>query len=804
LTATIKARNILIFTLITAGTSPDKIFNIFYHIFLDDPCDALLTQQSRTLAEAAESYESWNKSDYGSWLQCSSSRTLAELRRHWNLYARFQEIPRSRVNELRQNFAAIGQKALKKSAVNLSVARCGGPVWADAVKPGSVIFRRFWETGTTFLSAKDVRTAKNVNASFVYSLMGEKLEPHYGTAPVQGFHLAEALAPLEQQKYSEKVTAEQRIVSSMRGQFDTWCNAFADVFKAGNITLRFHVGDALAFCRALAYFKETGEVSAPVFAAQWQTAAVSIDAYSATCSPTSFNIIDTSNLMDHVGLLNLLLVCQPLLKKDPSSSSVLYTEALLPVGEDAASSFVERLFVDLAVMALLLGLVPRAFLSSFTSLSNIHELLINASVASENTQFHERIAWVDPISGDAQAQYCYPIRLNQKQLSSCLYDIYDRMFAHESSQNMFTKGFSLTALKEASRDHYNRATFAIFLRIVKSRVLVTAGTWDGVMDDLIDLVEIDRNRPLKVALNNLQDLCLQLHIFGMYTTAPLSPRWQFLSFVPRAVPTVFREWGNIPPTVCVVLEVPGSCLSPLRQRPEIGSPTLQIGLKSSAGHHNVFSCVQGIPGRLGSISAVREECKVEEDMRGWAGASSFVFSCWIPSWLLFLAPTTVDLEVRSSPFTATHLMDKTQPGMELFRASVTDSKHVRVLRERLGLESEVQRSSLTLPHLDQSATYSPQLPVEISVELASNKLPLTVTARLHVAAQHHRASLLAGCDVKITQSSPATMSISLANATFCVRFPYPVDGGKNRIRIARKSAYIEVSMASLFFSGGCV
>jgi hypothetical protein len=313
------------------------------------------------------------------------------------------------------------------------------------------------------------------------------------------------------------------------------------------------------------------------------------------------------------------------------------------------------------------------------------------------------------------------------------------------------------------------------------------------MTCLISL-EIDRNRPLKVSMNNLQDLCLQLHMFGIHTTNLLSPQWQSVSFVPKAVPTAFRGWSHIPSTVCVVLVVPGSRLSPLRQRPEIGSPTLQIGLKSSAGHHNVFSCVQGIPGRLVLISGSREECEVEADARGWAGATSVVFSCWIPSWLLFLAPTTVELAVRSSPSTVMHLIDKLGPGMELFRASVTDSKHVRLLRKRLGLESEIQRSSLTLPYLGHSATDFTQLPVVINTKIASNNLPLTLIARLDVAAESHRTSLLAGCDVKIRQSSPATMSISIANATFCVRFPYPVNGDKNRMRIARKSAYVEVSI----------
>ena len=44
-------------------------------------------------------------------------------------------------------------------------------------------------------------------------------------------------------------------------------------------------------------------------------------------APLSFNVIDTSNLLDHVGSVNLLVAAIPLLEHNLSAT--LYTEALV-------------------------------------------------------------------------------------------------------------------------------------------------------------------------------------------------------------------------------------------------------------------------------------------------------------------------------------------------------------------------------------------------------------------------------------------------------------------------------------------
>lgn len=97
--------------------------------------------------------------------------------------------------------------------------------------------------------------------------------------------------------------------------------------------LRFCVADALCFGYTLQDRHATGSART---AFCYRARHVSMDPlelveddYAAEGNaPVSFNVIDTSNLLDHVGGLNLLVAASPLLNGDPSST--LYTESLIP------------------------------------------------------------------------------------------------------------------------------------------------------------------------------------------------------------------------------------------------------------------------------------------------------------------------------------------------------------------------------------------------------------------------------------------------------------------------------------------
>ena len=103
--------------------------------------------------------------------------------------------------------------------------------------------------------------------------------------------------------------------------------------------------------------------------AQWKTQLIqfSKDEYISGRAPAIFNVIETSNLDDHIGLLNILIATIPLLSIATAQSNVLYTESLVARGQDAMKDFAKHLYADITTIGLLIDLCPIDYLSSFTS-----------------------------------------------------------------------------------------------------------------------------------------------------------------------------------------------------------------------------------------------------------------------------------------------------------------------------------------------------------------------------------------------------------------------------------------------------
>ena len=59
-------------------------------------------------------------------------------------------------------------------------------------------------------------------------------------------------------------------------------------------------------------------------------------------APLSFNVIDTSNLMDNAGAINVLVATSPLLEN--SISATLYTESLVK-REESHKALINKLFL---------------------------------------------------------------------------------------------------------------------------------------------------------------------------------------------------------------------------------------------------------------------------------------------------------------------------------------------------------------------------------------------------------------------------------------------------------------------------
>ncbi|CUA67167.1 hypothetical protein RSOLAG22IIIB_13293 [Rhizoctonia solani] len=399
------------------------------------------------------------------------TRTLAELRRHWSYYADYFNLPQERKGRLLKEQVELSRSIVSKKSIVMSASRSAGMVWSQALLPVSQLFQKYWETGTTYTEASDIDRATNLNPNFLYYLSGRASTCTMDLGSL--LHTGSAA------------------INKSKQQFKAWSTAFRSSRAAGAITMRFYCGDALAFCHALNTFKSTGNTSTGLFAAPYKASQINLDelASGTQPAPLTFDVIDTSNLIDHVGLLNLLIATPPLLKQSPSSQSVLYTETLLPSREDATKSFLDRLCTDVPTIAALFGIAPRPYVSGFTSQSHVHEIIFFKTMKSELlklgadanvNQYHERVAWVNPCGGDSFGTKKYPaLSFEVGSMARVLYGIYDKMFSNEKMATL-TSSNTISRLMSMAEVNFHRESVTYLFQAVQRRVHLREGTWEQV------------------------------------------------------------------------------------------------------------------------------------------------------------------------------------------------------------------------------------------------------------------------------------------------------------------------------------
>lgn len=657
--------------------------------------------------------------------------------------------------------------------------RSAGPLFLDISELGSTHFRRFWATGVTFQDPGQVALAIIPNPTFAFSVMGRGFDVHYGTDPILPFYLADTLAA---KKSTIQTASIKDLVESARSQFRTWCSAFREcVTESPNIIIRLFTGDALAFSRALHHYSETSSGTSGLYTHPWSGIQIKLDEeeYEKRRAPVSFSVIDTSNLTDHIGLLNILITTTPLLSKIPSA--VLHTNTLL--SSAAEGKFVDRTCTDIPTLSLLLGVVPISYVSGFTTRSNIHEIFKLG--LNNSPQFPEAIAWkaLPPTESAAHETSANP-KFSPTQLGSFLFSIYLRMFSDEDMSGFLHR--DTQTMHRPGVLHYIRSSFAVLLRLIKHRV---STNWLQAIDHLVSLIEADKT--LLTGSNHYQDLCCQMHVQGVYTVGSLD------AMLPRQhIGGVFQNWRHVPAIICVVLQVPRSKLTVLESMnlDVIGTPPLQCEIRGSF-YHNAFSSIQCIFGKLAE-SRHGQTLSIEEDHLHWAGSSPLIVSFYMPSWILALDPskTTLSLNIRNIIGNSPLLIQKLGLTLALFTVRLTDKKHVTITRERPSNPGELKSSAKVSPTTNYRPCNDKERDTyDVSVIMnAAHTETSMFTARINIASPGARTALTSGANVTVQQASPISMVVSFKNFRYNLAFPFPIDNHSSKMRIARKSFYIEV------------
>ncbi|PFH50429.1 hypothetical protein AMATHDRAFT_3994 [Amanita thiersii Skay4041] len=779
------ARNIILYSLIFDRHMTDtevvsKLWSIYYHFFIDRGTLEMVKDQSRVLVRVSENLNTWKQSRYGGFLRFCSAHTLSEIRRHWTLYG---DIIESELHSLKEEFNNRYRKGYVRSSI--SAIRSAGPLWFDIMEKGQEQLHHYWKTGVTFTDPEKVEFATFTNPTFAYSLAGRGFSLHFLSHPFYSFHLANALAPVKE------IRRERSLHDSCFSEFQAWCSSLNTRLnqKGSSVTIRFFVGDALAFCRALHYAALKHATRTCLYTKPWSLETIKLDggdytAKSARRAPFQFDVIDTADLSESLGLLTVLITATPLLRKRPSS--ILHTNTFLPLNEQgvAQSGLAECLRGDIPAMSMILDLTPVQYISNFKTYSNAHEMMFIYTLCSPG-RVEEHITWrIGSLSDPAGDQGGKGLRFSENELAGLLYSIYLNMFSDEERLAAIRSESLLMYFKDLKLTLNTRFTFAYLLWLIKDRVHTN---WDSVMQRLEELL---CDEP--PVMTDIQELLCHLHVLGVYSSSRLSGNNLL------AIDGPLNGWSNPPPLVCIVLVVPRSKFDVLERFPELENVVFMCTLTNestvSAFHdiHCFFGSIT-VDDNAGSTPGSNEpSVSVKEDTT--PGASKFPVICtfYVPSRLLCVE-SSVALAVRRTPNTAGRLRSVLPPSLILFSANVMNKRHVHVVRERPGNPGELKELSgisFTAP------SAAPSIPKVVQVRLDTTCSQVNMlTGRADFVEGEARVTPMNWAAVEVKQVSLWEVQVSRGPHEQVVSFPFPVTCS-TRIITPSKDVEVDVPVSN--------
>ncbi|TKA82451.1 hypothetical protein B0A49_00050 [Cryomyces minteri] len=829
-------RNIILLTLIAdqrlAGQSDKEkdrisstLWNIFYHVFIPESDLAVLQKQSDKLLKLTISAAVWSSSPYGSWISFLDEDTRFAVRNIWSQYAESVNFTESE----KIKFERRGREGLAKiystkiqGMTTMHGARSTGAHTLAAIKVTSEALKQYWKTGVVGGNPEDVLalgkgSTGKVNPMFAISSASNRdFALHYGSDPLLSFHLAQA--------FHETPTNVDKVVTLAKSEFQKWCISFSRSLEQTHIQLIVYCGEAVRLCYELQ--AHIAGIQAPppltrLYKSVWSSTPLQINTTDTPRRIGLFDVIDTSNLVDHVGILNVLPAVAPLLSRRPSS--VLFTESLLAAADDPVSSLSNMLCSDIDTIILILGIAPIGYLTGVSTDSSATEIALStlSPGMARQQQFRTRIPWKVPMLGDAktvqtidydQAQHSQ-VGFDAIQFAQYLFKIYLKMFEYED-WNKALADASLTSVYRqlaspiaADLRYYTRLSLVNLIYLAKTSVVTE---WRVCMDKLVDMIENDRT--LMIGSSSLQELFQHMHTFGIWEQSSIadSPRQLYKAPYCLPAPTAADEGllgqPDVPSVVFVALIVPRSKLNVFTGGTpgSIGTPGLHLSISHGMTWQNSFHSIQCFFGKLRARADSIGVCDVEEDVMGWSGSSDLVVTCQIPLYTLLLGPrraVRVSLVVNTTPSTF-QFTTKLGPTHAVFEAGLADNKRVWLLKLAPG--SATHSDQICKFPRNQAVPGAVMPNMRVGLNAASQATTLRI--QTDFAAGSLEANALAqDANVTISADSACTLLLTIAGCpAIRLIFLLPIHGENAKTRIARKSCWIEVTMpiASALTDGG--
>ncbi|KAJ5046777.1 uncharacterized protein L3040_004004 [Drepanopeziza brunnea f. sp. 'multigermtubi'] len=814
------ARNILLFTLLIDDSGQERdsiIWQIYYHLFIDAQAIKTLQSQCAKLLALSENLDTWHAGKYGKLLKFCDQGSLDLVKERWAAYAisdRTKNQQKQYETRFEREIMEVKEKIREASANgqrNTTGMRSAAPATMEAFPGACDAWDHFWEHGSTDRNPSKLAGDRNANPTFA-RLDRDTFSLHYGTDPHLGFPLATAYVPLTKGSPLAPAatgrTDSDKVTDAARNSFRAWSEKFRE--RSQHLTLRFCVGDVIALCYSLQHQRAEGNSQIHWYRNKYtvQTLVLDGEGYGSGSAPLCFDVIETSNLVDHLGPLNVLVAASPLLKRQ--ASSTLYTESLVAREKTQENLINGILCGSFPTVSILLGLTPVEYWTNATAVSNTEGAITeksskllkpkhDADNASQG-QMYCRMPWKAFFPTNISAGVEKKLQFDAGELACLLHRVYLGMFECEDMAKKMAD-ISVRKIRNDSAPMYHRGSLAAFLKLLKSRVDTD---WYAMVDQLTQRIKLDES--ILTGGSYLQELYVQMHLLDVFRMPNFDPGYDALSAPGRALGGL-AQWAKIPPAVCINLVIPRSKVGIFKRIPrnQLGTPLVN-GIVQSAtsifsprAWQNIFVDVHLAFGKVRTAGSKTDEdfrVIVDEDPLGWNGESPLLVSFTVPSWNVLVEPSNTLVKfgimstVRSTMTFSKHLGME----MDIFVSRLLDEKNVKITKFPPHLDSYPSVGPLEQVFAKEEPDDSPlKLTLRANVEQSEARIS-GFTARLEFRASATKPLLADGAEVKSHQISPCSIVVSVGKAggSHQVVFPVPVLGHLNKVRIARKSSWVEV------------
>ena len=325
---------------------------------------------------------------------------------------------------------------------------------------------------------------------------------------------------------------------------------------------------------------------------------------------------------------------------------------------------------------------------------------------------------------------------------------------------------------------YTRAGFVAFMALVRSRH--ETSKWSDFFERFVDT--ISKENPTSLQSQWAQELYLQLHLQGLYTSYVLQEtRKSPPAYVPVAWPNTYHQ-TPFPHSIALVFRIPHTRLdqiigefNPIEAKSDI---VLQVTV-SSPPVSNTYSVIQAAFGR----NAVGLPTN-------WSDPNDLIVYLHIPAWTVLTGSrksTEISLGLHFDVWTIRKYLSTMGPELSIFRTSIWNTEYVMPM-----VAEQVPSVSDIATPVFRSSTLSFRGFISSPAKFNRVNGQLEMITHIDVSAEDKKSKLTAGDQVKITQKSPCTFCLHLGNSGIDVPLPFPALASTSRIRVARKSGWIEV------------